>query len=275
MESENIYRKKMEQQILESAQSYHKLVDFLPEPIIINMNESVDNSKEMMQEIMESLIQSERLATVGKLAAGVAHEIRNPLTALRGFCQLLGEKYTDDSYYFNIMITELDRINMIVNDFMTLSNPQIAEFKNENINKILQSVISILETQALLNNVIIVASYHEVPPIRCEEGQLKQVFMNVINNAIHAMPTGGEIKVSTQVKRDGYIQVSIEDDGIGIPEDILRRVGEPFFTTKVNGTGLGLMISRRIIENHNGLFAISSKVNQGTTVTINLTKATE
>ncbi len=350
------YKKEMEQLMLESAQRYRKLVELLPEPIIVNSNGTIiygnisavqlvgakceseiigtsifdflhpddhENSRKTIQRIMESdeppglqrrklvkksgdiveveinsirlhdfhgksvvlsvlrdlteqiieeeaLIQSEKLAAVGKLAAGVAHEIRNPLTALRGFCQLLRKKYSEDYYYFGIMIDELDRINMIVNDFMTLSKPQISKFEKANINKILQSVISILETQALLNNVSIVATYNEVPPICCEEGQLKQVFVNVINNAIHAMPSGGEIKVSTTAKHDRHIQVTIQDEGIGIPEDIIRKVGEPFFTTKENGTGLGLMISRRIIENHNGLFVISSKENLGTTVDISL-----
>jgi len=350
------YKKEMEQLILESAQRYHSLVKFLPEPIVVNNNGSIiyanklavqlvgaksevdiigmsifdflhpddhDNSKRTIQRIMESdepsglqrrklidrngdiidveinsirlhnfhgdmvilsvlrdlteqkkeeeiLIQSEKLAAVGKLAAGVAHEIRNPLTALRGFCQLLSKKYIADRYFFDIMITELDRINMIVNDFMTLSKPQVTDFKIENVNRILQSVIPILETQALLNNVSIVATYNELPSISCEEGPLKQVFINVINNAIHAMPSGGEIRVGTKVKHGGCIQVSIQDEGIGIPEEIIRRIGEPFFTTKENGTGLGLMISRKIIENHHGHFQISSKKNQGTTVDIYL-----
>lgn len=219
----------------------------------------------------ESLIQSEKLSVVGQLAAGVAHEIRNPLTALSGFCQLLKSKFGDQVSYFDIMLNELDRINMIVNEFMTLAKPHITQFTNRCINQILKSVISILETQAILVNVNIETQLDEsLPLLYCEQNQLKQVFINIIKNAIDAMPRGGNLTITTERNIDGYVSVRIIDQGKGIPNEIIDKIGDPFFTTKESGTGLGLMISHQIIEAHQGSLHISSQIDQGTTVEIRL-----
>jgi PAS domain S-box-containing protein len=217
----------------------------------------------------ESLIQSEKLSVVGQLAAGVAHEIRNPLTALSGFCKLLKSKFGDQVSYFDVMLTELDRINMIVNEFMTLAKPHITQFINGSVNQILKSVISILETQAILLNVNMETLLDEsIPFVYCEENQLKQVFINIIKNAIDAMPEGGNLTITTEKNNDGYVCVRIIDQGKGIPNEIIDKIGGPFFTTKESGTGLGLMISHQIIEAHHGYLHISSKIEQGTTVEI-------
>jgi PAS domain S-box-containing protein len=219
----------------------------------------------------ESLIQSEKLSVVGQLAAGVAHEIRNPLTALIGFCKLSKSKFGDQVSYFDIMLNELDRINMIVNEFMTLAKPHITQFTNGSVNQILKSVISILETQAILLNVNMETRLDEsLPFVYCEENQLKQVFINIIKNAIEAMPQGGNLTITTVKNNDGYVCVRIIDQGKGIPNEIIDKIGGPFFTTKESGTGLGLMISHQIIEAHHGFLHISSKIDQGTTVEIML-----
>lgn len=219
----------------------------------------------------ESLIQSEKLSVVGQLAAGVAHEIRNPLTSLSGFCKLLKVKFGDQVSYFDIMLNELDRINMIVNEFMTLAKPHITQFTTRSVNQILTSVISILETQAILLNVHIETILDEaIPCLYCEENQLKQVFINLIKNAIEAMPQGGKLTITTIKNDDGYVCVRIIDQGKGIPNEIIDKIGDPFFTTKENGTGLGLMISRHIIEAHHGFLHLSSQADQGTTVEIKL-----
>ncbi|WP_373232407.1 PAS domain S-box protein [Cohnella sp.] len=217
----------------------------------------------------ESLIQSEKLSVVGQLAAGVAHEIRNPLTSLSGFCKLLKSRFGDQVSYIDVMLNELDRINMIVNEFMTLAKPHITQFTNGSVNEILKSVMSILETQAILLNVNMETLLDEsIPYVYCEENQLKQVFINVIKNAIEAMPQGGNVTITTAKSNDGYVCVRIIDQGKGIPNEIIDKIGGPFFTTKESGTGLGLMICHQIIESHQGFLHISSKIGEGTTVEI-------
>jgi PAS domain S-box-containing protein len=219
----------------------------------------------------ELLLRSEKLSVIGQLAAGVAHEIRNPLTALRGFTQLLQRELHDKYSYVSIMLGELDRINYIVNEFMSLAKPQSNQFEYKDIFSILKSVISILETQAIMNNVSIVLDTSvKLPPIYCDENQLKQVFVNVINNAVDAMKKdGGSLTISaTQADNPELVSIKLTDQGPGIPSDIIQRLGEPFFTTKENGTGLGLMVCHRIVESHRGMLTITSEEGAGTTVEI-------
>src|SRR5690606_19175079 len=148
----------------------------------------------------EMLVKSEKLSVIGQLAAGVAHEIRNPLTVLKGFTQLLQREFGSKYTYMTTMLSELDRINDIVNEFMTLSKPQFVQFNSNYIYSILNSVISILETQAILVNVHIKLSYaNQIPLIHCDENQLKQVFINVIKNSIEAMPFGGGIDIVVEL----------------------------------------------------------------------------
>ncbi|NBD26244.1 ATP-binding protein [Paenibacillus glycinis] len=220
----------------------------------------------------EAMIQSEKLSVVGQMAAGIAHEIRNPLTSLIGFSKFL--KTRIDSYhdYFDIMLVELDRINSIVQEFMALAKPQANQFRKHDLIKTIQSVLTLLETQAIMNNVQLTAYYDaDSASLLCEENQLKQVFVNVIKNAIEAMPQGGMVVVDLKSSGSG-IAVSIADQGVGIPEEQLPLLGDPFFTTKDSGTGLGLMVCYRIIEGHGGKIDISSRPGIGTTVTVHLPK---
>ncbi|HIW32238.1 MAG TPA: PAS domain S-box protein, partial [Candidatus Paenibacillus intestinavium] len=220
----------------------------------------------------ERLIRSEKLSVIGQLAAGVAHEIRNPLTALKGFTQLLRNKYTEHSYYFDIMGTEIDRINLIVNEFMTLAKPHYNSFQFNDIEHILQSVLSILDTQAMLLGVEVnFQTENDMPKLYCNENQLKQVFLNVIKNAFEAMLEGGTVTISVRFEpSEQLIHVKIQDEGDGMPEDVMKRIGEPFLTTKEKGTGLGLMVSSRIIEEHKGTMLISSRPGEGTLIDIQL-----
>jgi two-component system sporulation sensor kinase A len=219
----------------------------------------------------ELLIRSEKLSVIGQLAAGVAHEIRNPLTSLKGFNQILKSKYKDQAHYFEIMLDELDRINLIVNDFMTLAKPHLLKVNRTQADHIISSVIALLNTQAIMMNIRITASLDApLPPVYCDENQLKQVFINIIKNAIEAMPRGGDITVTANRTDTAHIHIQIKDQGEGIPEAVISKIGEPFFTTKENGTGLGLMISYRIIESLKGTLQISSSEGRGTTVHIML-----
>lgn len=219
----------------------------------------------------ELYTKSEKLSVAGELAAGVAHEIRNPLTALKGFIQLLHSKIGGHEQYFQVMLTELDRINFIVNEFLFLAKPQAVHFRRKNLVPVLQDVIMLLETQAILNNVRILQKFEfDCLEIDCEENQLKQVFVNILKNAIESMPSGGDIRIEVGKLNEDRVVIRFKDGGVGIPPDRVPKLGEPFYTTKEKGTGLGLMVSYKIIEEHGGTIDFASEVNVGTTVKIQL-----
>ena len=220
----------------------------------------------------ELLRTSDKLSVIGELAAGVAHEIRNPLTSLKGFTQILKSRHADenDQEFIEIMLSELDRINMIVNEFMVLARPQAVTYEITNIKDLIANVCTLIETQAILNNVqIYTRVIHDLREITCSENQIKQVLINIIKNGIEAMPNGGEITISLYSTNED-VMIEIRDNGPGIPAHQLSHLGEPFYTTKKKGNGLGLMICRRIIQNHQGTFSIDSKEGSGTVVTISL-----
>jgi two-component system, sporulation sensor kinase A len=215
----------------------------------------------------------DRLSIIGQLAAGVAHEIRNPLTSLKGFSKLLKrsadkEKQED---YLSIIMEELDRIDMIVNEFMSLAKPQAILFERENIISILDSTIKILNPQALLYNVQIVSDYQiEMVPLLCSPNQLKQVFVNFIKNAIESMPIGGKVHIAVRKVEENRVQITFTDEGVGIGEEMMQYLGTPFYTTKDKGIGLGLTVSNKIIIEHNGTMKIDSQIGKGTTVCVEL-----
>jgi two-component system, sporulation sensor kinase E len=219
----------------------------------------------------ELLRKSDKLSVVGQLAAGVAHEIRNPLTSIKGFIQLLQKEDENHPAYYQIILSELERIEFIIREFLMLAKPQLTKFEQQDIGAIVKSVCALLETQAIMNNIQIVTDIEPgLPAIECEDHQLKQVFVNVLKNAIEAMPNGGTVEVSVKRIMDDRILICVRDEGQGIPEERLRHLGEPFYTTKEKGTGLGLMVSYKIIESHQGEIHIKSQVGSGTTVEIDL-----
>lgn len=223
--------------------------------------------------IEELLRRSEKLTTVGQLAAGVAHEIRNPLTTLRGFLQLQQEKKVLVPLHIDLMLSELDRINMIVSEFLILAKPQAVHFQQRDLRHIVGDVVSLLDSQAHLFGIEFATHFSSVPAmVHCEENQLKQVFINVIKNAIEAMPDGGTITLEQHQQEDSIVIV-ITDEGGGVPEEMLPKLGEPFFTNKESGTGLGLMVSQRIIQAHKGSLEISSEYGRGAQVIIKLPEA--
>ncbi|MGN7765655.1 ATP-binding protein [Paenibacillus sp. 22594] len=225
--------------------------------------------------IEELLRRSEKLTTVGQLAAGVAHEIRNPLTTLRGFLQLQQEKKLLVPLHIDLMLSELERINLIVSEFLILAKPQAVHFQLRDVRLILGDVISLLDSQAHLFGIEFEARFSEQPAtVHCEENQLKQVFINIVKNAIEAMPDGGTITLE-QHRIDDIVVIVISDEGEGVPEDMLPKLGEPFFTNKETGTGLGLMVSQRIIQSHKGSMEIRSEYGCGAEVTIKLPAAGE
>lgn len=218
----------------------------------------------------ELLINSEKLYVAGQLAAGIAHEIRNPLTSLKGFLQLIESGRKNNGTYYDIMNSELDRIEDIVSELLMLSKPQVYELTYQDMRVMMRDIVTLLETQAILHNIAIEAEYGTEPLwIYGVENQVKQVFINVIKNAIEAMIDGGSIRIKLSREND-RIYVRIRDEGPGFGEDQLAKIGQPFYTTKEKGTGLGLMVSYKIVDNHQGQINVNSEIGKGTVFEIML-----
>jgi two-component system sporulation sensor kinase A len=227
-----------------------------------------DISERLRSEAM--ILKSEKLAMAGQLAAGVAHEIRNPLTAVKGFLQIMQVGNPLKREYLDVMYSEIERIEGIISELLLLAKPNSTTFSHKNIHVILDQVIRLMETEALKEQVLITKLFsQEELIIDCEENQIKQVFINLIKNSIEAMLSGGVIKIETKrIKSEAVIILS--DTGQGIPQEFLSQLGQLFFTSKEKGTGLGLAVSYNIIENHQGIIGIESMLNKGTTITITL-----
>ncbi|MFC0211774.1 CheR family methyltransferase [Paenibacillus chartarius] len=221
------------------------------------------------QKLAEELLRkSEMLSAVGQLAAGIAHEIRNPLTALKGFTKLMATSESNRSY-ISIMLDELTRIEDIVSELLFLAKPQAVDFKSNDLGAIMGDVMLIVDTQAIMSNVEIKMDIEDqLPTVYGVENQLKQVFINLLKNAIEAMPNGGQIRIDMKQHSSEGVQIVIADNGVGIPEEKLARLGEPFYSTKEKGTGLGLMVTLKIIENHRGTVTFTSELGKGTVVQI-------
>jgi two-component system, sporulation sensor kinase E len=250
-----------------------KILEFtLKNNINENMNLAVFRDVTEKRELEEQLRKSDTLNVVGELAAGIAHEIRNPMTALKGFIQLLEGSVKDDfSMYFNVITSELKRIESIITEFLVLARPQAIKYLKKDIGTIMKETIDLLNAQAILVNVQMRLEVEkDLPLIYCEPNQLKQVFINVLKNAIEVMTKGGQIDVKIKRKDDNHLCVSITDRGLGISEDKIKRLGQPFYTTKERGTGLGLMVSYKIIEEHRGTVDVESEEGKGTTFHITL-----
>ncbi|GMK40896.1 hypothetical protein PCCS19_39520 [Paenibacillus sp. CCS19] len=225
-------------------------------------------SRNKMEELLR---RSEKLTTVGQLAAGVAHEIRNPLTTLKGFLQLQRQTNKLNINHVEMMMAELDRINLIVGEFLILAKPQATKFEVKDIRYIMGDVLSLLDSQAHLHGIIFKYEFPDDPCyISCEENQLKQVFINLLKNAMESMPRGGTISIIGGRGDNRDAVITITDEGCGIPEEMIRKLGDPFVTGKESGTGLGIMISQRIIQSHRGTLEFKSQLEVGTTAIIKL-----
>lgn len=219
----------------------------------------------------EILQNTEKLSVAGQLAAGIAHEIRNPITAIKGFIDLMNSGLEHKKEYYDIMISEIGRIELILNELLFLAKPQANKFELKNIKTLLAQVTTLLDTQAIMKNVEITTCFQtENTLLYCDENQLKQAFINFIKNGIESMPSGGRLTIEVIAASQNGLLIRIVDEGIGMPPEILRKLGQPFNTTKEKGTGLGFMISKKIIESHSGQIQIKSKPGAGTSIEIKL-----
>ncbi|MFC4387547.1 ATP-binding protein [Gracilibacillus marinus] len=250
-----------------------KFIIFETNAIIINKDSnktqilSVSKDISDKKQAEEMIIRSEKMSIAGQLAAGIAHEIRNPLTSLRGFIQLLQAGLENKQEYYKIMMDEIEKINTITSELLFISKPMTDEKTDEKVSEMLNDVIILLSTHASLFKIELQLQIREDMHIHCDRSQLKQVFINLIKNAIEEMSDGGIIQTIVE-RQNNCCVISIIDQGPGIPKHLIHKLKEPFFTTKKNGTGLGLMISNQIIENHHGYLEIKSEKNIGSTFSI-------
>lgn len=226
---------------------------------------------------LEAQVQrSDRLAMIGQIAAGTAHEIRNPLTSIKGFLQILNKTFaaknmSKEMGFTEIMLTEIDRVNELVNEFLLLSKPKHVVYQPIDVPSVIKGLLPIIHNEAILHDVqLVYEPAASLPPVIADQELLKQVFLNICKNGIEAMAAGGKLtiieKVNTDEKR---VQVEVRDNGPGIPVFVLDKIFDPFFTTKEQGTGLGLSVCQRIVHDMGGHIRVSSK-GFGTTFTVSL-----
>ena len=204
---------------------------------------------------------------VAQLAAGISHEILNPLTVIKGFAQLgLQEKTTDQ---LEVVMQAIERVEEIVSDLLLSANHPICTFEEVDMRNILCDAIMQSYPESMLRNIEFIQDIHLSNPIIIGDAyKLKRVYMNIFKNAMEAMPNGGKILIEAHQLNENQMTILVIDEGIGIPADLLYKLDQPFYSTKDNGTGLGLMICHQIIKNHGGTFTVESSENIGTTITI-------
>ncbi|EDL65272.1 ATP-binding protein [Bacillus sp. SG-1] len=219
----------------------------------------------------EMMIASEKLSVIGQLAAAVAHEIRNPLTSLKGFVQLMQVTKKVEDSHLSIMLSEIDRINLISGEMLILGKQQDIVFAHEEVNDIIKQVLVLMEAQANLDNVEIKFNPDETGPIfvNADQNQLKQVLINLMKNGVEAIEGSGLVNVVTY-KNESQAFIKINDNGVGMDQERIDHLGEPFYSTKEKGTGLGLAVCKKIIERHQGTITYHSEKGKGTTVIISL-----
>lgn len=224
--------------------------------------------------VQEYMHQSEKLSLVGQLAAGAAHEIRNPLTVIYGFMQLLqGNLSADENqkYHLPLIVQEIERVNKIVTELLLLSKPSRPNYREVQLGEIFASILPLMKGEAALHGIEIIEAYSGDIVFYADVEQLKQVLLNLMKNGLEAMPNGGELIIRSE-QDDSMIQIVIQDTGVGISPEHVIRIFDPFFSLKEEGTGLGLPISMRMVKNHGGDMSIDSKLGVGTSITISLPK---
>jgi len=224
--------------------------------------------------LTDQLIRADRLAAMGELTAGVAHEVRNPLGIIRASVQLVEDVSCDRERLLaatKVVKQEIDRLDRVIKALLDFGRPSSPSFSPVGMNDVVEDVLLLIGRFASQAHVDIERRLESpLPQVRADADQLKQVLVNLISNAVQAMgEAGGSIVVSTSVRGD-FIAVSVLDDGPGIPPELLSKVFDPFYSTKDDGTGLGLTMVHRIVDEHDGHIEVASKLNEGTRFTVSL-----
>ena len=241
------------------------------------LEEKVEQRSQQLKKIQAQLMQSEKLASLGRLASGVAHEINSPLTGILTFSHLLMRKLKDNPELqreLELIVRETTRVSTIVRGLLDFARESKPQKRPCNINELIVHTLSLVEHQSVFHDIRIVKNLDpQVAMVLLDANQIQQVFMNILLNAADAMPAGGTLTITSHLaSEDSFVQVRFTDTGTGIPEKNLNRIFDPFFTTKADkkGTGLGLAVSYGIIDRHRGQIEVQSEEGKGTTFTIKL-----
>jgi two-component system nitrogen regulation sensor histidine kinase GlnL len=238
-----------------------------------------------VRELEEAVRQADRLSSLGALAAGLAHEIKNPLGGIKGAAQLLELEFPENEElreYIRVMLKEVQRVNLIVEELLALASPGRLKLGKVNLHRVLSDIV-LLQRRATDGRDIAIQQYFDpsIPPILADEALLTQLFLNLIKNAMEAVGEGGVVKVTSRVladysmtqkgeRRARMVAIDVADNGPGIPDDVLEHLFTPFFTTKSKGTGLGLAICQKIVSEHRGMIRVDSDPSRGTVFTVML-----
>lgn len=226
-----------------------------------------------VKNLTEQLLRADRLAGLGELVAGMAHEVRNPLGVIKASVQMLEQEMDADggaAELTRVMAQEIDRLDALVNALLDFGRPSESQFGDVDPGRVLDEVVLLTRQYAGQQQVAVSTNYAEdLPAIWADEDRLKQVFVNLISNAIQAMPGGGGLTLSAATE-DGFLRISLADTGMGVAAEVKERIFDPFYTTRAEGSGLGLAIVHRIIDAHNGYITVESKVGAGSTFTVGL-----
>jgi PAS domain S-box-containing protein len=226
-----------------------------------------------LQRLRDEVSKMERLSLVGQMAASITHEIRNPMAVIRGFVQLLNERSPDDQQsYFRIVLDELDRANAIINDFLSLAQNRIVPKEPCQLHDLLNDLLPLIWADANMRGQIVdLRLCEDMELLVMNSKEIKQLILNLARNGMEAMDDKGVLRIETMNFKD-TVQLRVIDNGIGISQEKLEKLFEPFYTTKTNGTGLGLALCLSIVERHNGKIHVESIVGQGTTIIVSFCK---
>ncbi|NMA13943.1 MAG: PAS domain S-box protein [Clostridia bacterium] len=239
-----------------------------------NIKEVIASAKDITEKkrLEQILINNEKLAAIGTMAAGIVHEVRNPMFIVRGFLQLLQAEVdsTCGREYLDIALEEIDRANTVLSDFLSFAKPTSPRRTPVKLHSLINEICQMIEGEIALRNIKLEVVHSDNDPlIAIDKNQIKQALLNILKNAIEALESDGKIRlVVSQDKKTGAAMIIVEDNGRGMDEGTVTKIFEPFFTEKETGTGLGMPISYRIIKNHDGSIEIDSVTGRGTRVTI-------
>lgn len=239
-----------------------------------------------VRELEEAVRQADRLSSLGALAAGLAHEIKNPLGGIKGAAQLLELEFPENEdlrEYIRVMLKEVQRVNLIVEELLALASPGRLKLSKVNLHRVLSDIVLLQRRAVDEARKVSIQQFFDpsIPPILADESLLTQLFLNLIKNAQEAVGEGGVVKVTSRVladysmsqkgeRRARMVAIDVADNGPGIPAEVLENLFTPFFTTKSKGTGLGLAICQKIVSEHRGMIKVDSDPSRGTVFTVML-----
>jgi signal transduction histidine kinase len=236
------------------------------------MEEKIQKTTADLRKTEAQLIRSEKLAALGQLAAGIAHEIRNPLTSINILIHSMTDNLLDESVHredLKVIEEEINRINEIVDQFLRFAKPAPPLLKKAEVLPIFEETLQLLRPQIEKQRIAVQKEFEILPPILMDREQMRQVILNLLLNAVQAMPKRGHLILKGQISENGrFIKLSIRDSGVGIPGEEMGKLFDPFFSTKEGGIGLGLSIAHRIIDQHHGKIEVESAPGKGTLFTV-------